>query len=205
MAGQPFFMKHSSKKSTDADNRHAGNDMKPMPSLVFNEVRFDSQEAEPGEYQPESPSTDEDLHLIHQSLNYQQKHSPLLPTNNPLPPKGAWGYIWLAVGAVMAVVIGVWVYSLPGRLSLSSWQETGEYKLLRATKDRWGSSFSASTTAQLLGEVDVSPLAQAIAAFNTTTSPTSTTSTASSTLPAVSSTVPTSTVKNTTTPSTSRR
>lgn len=173
---------------------HGGQDMKPMPSLVFNEVHFDAQEAEPGEYQARNASADEDLHLIHQSLNYRQNHSPLLPTNNPPPAKGAWGIIWLAVGAVMAVVVGVWIYGLPGRLSLSSWQETGEYKLLRAAKERWGTNFSNTSTAGFLGNEDSSPLAQAITNLNASSSPTSTTSSTTpntNTATATSSTVPT--------------
>lgn len=205
-------MKSSSKKpTTDSSSepehpQDGKRDTVPMPSLVFNEVRFDD-ESKSGDYHPNSPQTEADLSLIHRSLNYRNDpESPLLPTNNPPPPQGAWGYIWLSVAVVMIVVVGVWIYALPGRLSLSSWQQTGEYKLLSEAQNRWGKSFSGSSTAELLGEVDVSPLAQAIAAFNSTSTSSSTASTTTTstttTLPGISSSTPTSTKNSSTTTTT---
>lgn len=161
-------MKSSPKKNSSQDAHETpagGRDTKPMPSLVYNQVHFDetSDSNDRPNHRPHHDIDDE--RLIHQSLNYHRSDSPLLPTNNPPPPRGAWGYVWLAVSLVMVFVIGVWVYSLPGKINLSSWRETGEYKLVRQTQNRWGTNFSSSTE-EMLNQIDVSPLAKAIAALN---------------------------------------
>ena len=191
-------MKSSPKKNHSQDSHdapqapHGGRDTKPMPSLVYNEVHFEENN-DPNDRPSHRPHHDiDDERLIHQSLNYHRSDSPLLPTNNPPPPRGAWGYVWVAVSLVMVFVIGVWVYSLPGKINLSSWRETGEYKLVRQTQNRWGTNFSSSTE-EMLNEIDVSPLAQAIAALNA-----SSTAPLTSTATGISSST-SSTIKNSST------
>lgn len=174
-------MKSSSKKSTSSSHPSGkgSRDTKPMPSLVFNEVRFDARDAET------DTESREDLPLIRESLRERNSPSALLPTNNPPPPQGAWGYIWLSVGIVMAVVIGVWAYSLPGRLNVSSWRDSGEYKLLQQAQNHWGTTFSSTT--DLLSGIDTSPLTQAIATLTDSTTPSSSPTSSTTTLPILSS------------------
>lgn len=133
----------------------------------------------------------------------------LLATNNPPPPRGAWGYVWLAVGSVMVVILGIWIYSLPQRLSISAWRQTGEYKLLKQAQDRWGKNFTSSTQ-QLIDSIDTSELSQALKKLDasstvsttlnatttaTSTFPSETTSSTNSTTSTVKASTPTSSTK----------
>jgi heme exporter protein D len=113
------------------------------------------------------------------------KNPPLLATNNPPPPRGAWGYVWLAVGSVMLVILGIWIYSLPQRLSISAWQKTGEYKLLKQAQDRWGKNFTTSAQ-QLIDSIDTSELSQALQRLDASSTPSTTVS--STTTPAPTTT-----------------
>jgi hypothetical protein len=109
---------------------------KPMPSLLFNEVHFDNPEG--GEPFPEPATTLEEMEF-HHSIPYRPTplHSGLLPTNNPPPPRGAQGYMWLSIGIVMAIVIATWIFSLPNHLSLGQFKNGSEFSLLKAGQAKW--------------------------------------------------------------------
>ncbi len=124
----------------------------------------------------------------------------LIPTNNPTPPTGAWGFVYTAVVAVMAILLIVWIYSLSGRLTLSTWRESSEYQLLQQAKDRWGTNFAASSSAITVAH-EVNQLSHTIANLENTPSstPSSTpiTTTSSSTLTLLPTTTPTTTTTRT--------
>lgn len=110
---------------------------KPMPSLLFNEVHFDNSEET--ETFPEPASFLEEELSFHHSIPYRPTplRSGLLPTNNPPPPRGARGYMWLSIGVVMVVVIATWIFSLPNHLSLGQFKNGSEFSLFKASQAKW--------------------------------------------------------------------
>ncbi len=192
----------SKKKSNSSPNhpQESTPAARPMPSLVFNEIRFANDNLEQSERK-------KPLSTNHPQREPALHPNQLLPTNNPTTTPGAWKQLWLAVTVVMIVVLGVWIFSLPQKLNLSTLRSSNELQLMTEAKERWDARFNATATNSLLNEVDVSPLAQALAAFSSTSvatttltnstspvSPSSTNILASSTLPtSASSSPPTST------------
>ncbi len=98
----------------------------PMPSLVFNEVLFDS------------PSGSADK----KATKFESANQSKLNQSNFAPETVAKRWLWIGVTSLAAIIFIFWIWSFTSRLSELSWGNTPEQQLLAKNKSNWDSIFS---------------------------------------------------------------